>query len=267
MTTLVLQPYCNMISYPISSVPRSPCHKATTQTDISCFFKRPLARRALTELGRNDPKLNMKMAESLLTISGAEFIKKWNFDPIREKPLPPGRYLWTAVKQQRRLAREAAAAGTTSSEVVGLGAAPELDATVLSLPRASSPMMPSEVIDLDMYGSYPDRLSPIPRDHHHRDVSPVRECHPRLHEEEVVVNVVHDVALAAVATALHRTPKKSRESSHHSHSPKTKQCKITAFGQEKKRVLSNSKSEESDGEVTPSKKKPNTGKPRSPKKK
>ncbi|CAL4213575.1 unnamed protein product [Meganyctiphanes norvegica] len=264
----MLDIYCNMISYPIS-VPRSPCNKPATQQDISVFFKRPLARRALTELGRNDPKLNMKMAESLLTISGAEFIKKWNFDPIREKPLPPGRYLWTAVKQQRRLARETAAAAAAASgttEVIGLGAAPELDATVLSLPRASSPMMTAEVLDLDDYRSHNDRLSPIPR-----DVSPVRECHPRLHEE-VVVDVVHDVALAAVASALHRTPKKSREnreSLHSPHSPKTKakQCKITAFGRERKRVLSNSKSDaESDFELTPTKK-PNTGKPKTPRKK
>lgn len=60
-------------------------------------LKRGRARRALSLLGDNNSKLNLQLAESLLTISAEEFTKKWNFDPIREVPLRDGRYQWTTT--------------------------------------------------------------------------------------------------------------------------------------------------------------------------
>lgn len=63
--------------------------------DLS-FFKKFSGRRALQELGPNDPKLNMKVAESLLTISAERFKRKWNFDPIAMKPTK-GPFVWTPL--------------------------------------------------------------------------------------------------------------------------------------------------------------------------
>ncbi|CAL4116360.1 unnamed protein product [Meganyctiphanes norvegica] len=60
-------------------------------------LKRPTAggaRRALSTLGNNNARLNLSMAQSLLTISQEGFLKKWNFDPVKEVPLLPGRYQW-----------------------------------------------------------------------------------------------------------------------------------------------------------------------------
>ncbi|CAL4122510.1 unnamed protein product [Meganyctiphanes norvegica] len=56
------------------------------------------ASRALSFLGGNDRKANLRLAESLLTISQSEFRTKWNFDPIAETPLPQGQFLWKPVK-------------------------------------------------------------------------------------------------------------------------------------------------------------------------
>ncbi|CAL4162045.1 unnamed protein product [Meganyctiphanes norvegica] len=56
------------------------------------------ARRALSFLGSNNRRANLRLAESLLTISTSEFRNKWNFDPIAETPLPQGQFLWTPVK-------------------------------------------------------------------------------------------------------------------------------------------------------------------------
>ncbi|CAL4066606.1 unnamed protein product [Meganyctiphanes norvegica] len=56
------------------------------------------ARRVLSFLGSNNRKANLRLAESLLTISQSEFRTKWNFDPIAETPLSQGQFLWTPVK-------------------------------------------------------------------------------------------------------------------------------------------------------------------------
>ncbi|CAL4170166.1 unnamed protein product [Meganyctiphanes norvegica] len=56
------------------------------------------AKRALSFLGSNNRRENLRLAESLLTISASEFRTKWNFDPIAETPLPQGQFLWKPVK-------------------------------------------------------------------------------------------------------------------------------------------------------------------------
>ncbi|CAL4158637.1 unnamed protein product [Meganyctiphanes norvegica] len=53
------------------------------------------ARRALSDLGNNNAQFNIRMAHSHLAISQEIFSKKWNFDPVKEVPLPALRYDWT----------------------------------------------------------------------------------------------------------------------------------------------------------------------------
>jgi len=55
------------------------------------------ARRALSALGNNNALDNLRMAESLLTITQDKFMKKWNFDPVNVVPMAPGRFQWASV--------------------------------------------------------------------------------------------------------------------------------------------------------------------------
>lgn len=80
---------------------------------LSHTINRKPVRRALTELGRNDRKHNARLANRLLTISTEEFKQKWNFDPIKMKPITEGsrdvvnsdgvqkKYQWELVKQNK----------------------------------------------------------------------------------------------------------------------------------------------------------------------
>ncbi|XP_064105005.1 uncharacterized protein LOC135214589 [Macrobrachium nipponense] len=71
--------------------------KAGVMKTSTFLLKRGRARRALSLLGVNNVKLNIRLAETLLTISSEEFAKKWNFDPVQGVPLPEGRFQWTPV--------------------------------------------------------------------------------------------------------------------------------------------------------------------------
>ncbi|XP_066985913.1 uncharacterized protein [Macrobrachium rosenbergii] len=71
--------------------------KAGVMKTSTFLLKRGRARRALSLLGVNNVKLNIRLAETLLTISTEEFAKKWNFDPVQGVPLPEGRFQWTPV--------------------------------------------------------------------------------------------------------------------------------------------------------------------------
>ncbi|RXG72007.1 hypothetical protein Avbf_01100 [Armadillidium vulgare] len=73
----------------------------TCELNLLKKFSFQSASRALKELGPNDPKLNLKMAESLLTISANQFLDKWNFNTITMKPTV-GRYEWVPVQHESR---------------------------------------------------------------------------------------------------------------------------------------------------------------------
>lgn len=90
---------------------------------LSHNINRKPVRRALVELGRNDRKHNAKLANRLLTISTQEFKQKWNFDPIKMKPITEGsngataasiigdglghkKYQWELVKQTKAQVEE-----------------------------------------------------------------------------------------------------------------------------------------------------------------
>ncbi|XP_037787823.1 uncharacterized protein LOC119583425 [Penaeus monodon] len=208
-----------MISYAFDN----PC-SPTKATDIRLFFKKPKARRALSELGPNDPKANLRMAESLITISTEQFMKKWNFDPIRCQPLPSGRYQWTPVKTiKKRQPRES------------------LDATH----------------DCHHHHTTYDpchstRLSPV--SHCSASLSPSR---PPCDSEASLSASPHqelDRYLSEAPSHLPLTPRKSSKHKAGPVTPKTKQCKITDYGRQRKRLHSTSKSEEGESEVTPRKK-------------
>lgn len=211
---------CKMISYAFDN----PC-SPTKATDIRLFFKKPKARRALSELGPNDTKANLRMAESLITISTEQFMKKWNFDPIRCQPLPAGRYQWTPVKTiSKRQSRES---------------------LVSSLDCHSEPTHdPCQAT----------RLSPLSHCSTSRSRSPP-PCHT---DEDHGASLFHELDRHSAEAPCHlpRTPRKSPKNKTGPTTPKTKQCKITDYGRQRKRLHSTSKSEESETEVTPRKKKP-----------
>ncbi|XP_068223432.1 uncharacterized protein [Palaemon carinicauda] len=77
--------------------------KAGVMKTGSFLLKRSRARRALSLLGVNNVKLNIRLAETLLTISSDEFAKKWNFDPVQGVPLPEGRFQWAPVTTESTL--------------------------------------------------------------------------------------------------------------------------------------------------------------------
>ncbi|XP_042886554.1 uncharacterized protein LOC122262585 [Penaeus japonicus] len=203
-----------MISYAFDS----PC----SPTDIRLFFKKPKARRALSELGPNDPKANLRMAESLITISTEQFMKKWNFDPIRCQPLPSGRYQWTPVKTiKKRQSRET------------------LDASHGCHHETTYDPCQST------------RLSPV--SHCSSSLSTTSPC-----DSEAGLNTSPlqelDRHLSEAPSHLPHTPKKTSKHKSGPVTPKTKQCKITDYGRQRKRLHSTSKSEEGESEVTPRKK-------------
>ena len=86
-----------MISYGVSDIPRTP----VKAIDITKFLKKSFARRALTELGESDPKLNLKRAQEILSITQEQFSQRWNFDPVQMKPLNNGNYDWVSINQPK----------------------------------------------------------------------------------------------------------------------------------------------------------------------
>lgn len=183
------------------------------KADIRNFLKKSAAaRRALSELGPNDPKANMRMAESLITITAEQFMKKWNFDPINFRPMAPGRYVWTPVKTKKIQAQTTTTALSTSL--------PSSSAT----PFAS---LAKETIT----SALEERLSG-----HHLSNDAI---------DFSSATTTKTTATTLVSPVL-RTPKKSSPSSsgRTSTTPKTKQCKITAYGRQRKRLHSTSKTEE-----------------------
>ncbi|XP_042233418.1 uncharacterized protein LOC121873781 [Homarus americanus] len=216
-----------MISYSLDT-PYSP----TKAADIRMFFKKPSARRALSELGINDTKANLKMADTLFTITAEQFIKKWNFDPIRCRPLPSGRYQWTPAKsaaRKNRLNQEDLTRETSPSE------------DVLDDPLTSDP---------EDVGEVSKRLGYLIEDHHYlgENVEEGRRCC----EEEACE--LYTTALPTLHHHLPHSPRNTHKSSH-SHTPRTKQCKITDYGRQRKRLHSCSKCEEGESEVTTPRKK------------
>jgi len=93
-----------MVVHPVNpaAVPSTPMRPASTTFSLAARMKRGGgARRALSNLGNNDTQANLRLAESLLTVSQEKFAKKWNFDPVNTLPLAPGRYLWSQVTNSR----------------------------------------------------------------------------------------------------------------------------------------------------------------------
>jgi len=88
-----------MVVHPVNGiVPSTPLRPAPSTFSLAARMKRGGgARRALSNLGNNDTQANLRLAESLLTVSQEKFAKKWNFDPVEVVPLAPGRYLWAPV--------------------------------------------------------------------------------------------------------------------------------------------------------------------------
>lgn len=192
------------------------------------FLKKPTARRALSELGISDSKANLKMAEALFTITAEQFMKKWNFDPIRCCPLPPGRYQWTPARAvARKHLREQDVWDTSPS-----GDLEHDDPSALFLEGAD----------------YVSRLAgdgrPAAR-YLEEDLEDGRCCD--LQEEEVCATGRPTLHLAL-------TPRKTHKTSH-SLTPRTKQCKITDYGRQRKRLHSCSKCEDSEPDVTTPRKK------------
>lgn len=188
-----------MLSYSLS-----PPYTPPKTTDIRMFFKKSSsARRALTELGINDSKLNLKMAETLCTITAEQFMKKWNFDPIRCRPLPTGRYQWTpvnSVTRKQRLTQQLYPSDTSAVDYA-------LDNTHT---------VPSD--DADPL----DRLT-----EHWDDVPAARGTSDESAEE---VRCCEDYNTTAKPTTVHvlLTPHKKHNNKHReTHTPKAKQCKIT----------------------------------------
>lgn len=210
-----------MISYAFDN-PRSP----TKATDI--FFKKPKARRALSELGPNDSKANLRMAESLITISAEQFMKKWNFDPIRCQPLPPGRYQWAPVKTlKKRQPRETLDASHDCPHL-------HLHHTTTYDPCPGARLTPLSPCSASLTPSRPPC-----------DTEATLGASP--HQEL-------DRHLSEAPSHLPLTPRKTSKLKSGPATPKTKQCKITDYGRQRKRLHSTSKSEEGESEVTPRKK-------------
>lgn len=58
------------------------------------------ARRALTHLGHNESKENLKLAEEILTHAAQTFRKRWNFDPDSFTPISESRdgFQWVKAR-------------------------------------------------------------------------------------------------------------------------------------------------------------------------
>ncbi|XP_068235240.1 uncharacterized protein [Palaemon carinicauda] len=207
-----------MISHPMDD-PYSPA-----KADIRNFLKKSAAaRRALSELGPNDPKANMRMAESLITITAEQFMKKWNFDPIRFKPMTPGRYVWTPVKTKK--------------------IRPQTTTTTLltSLPSCSATSFESLAKETTT-SALEERLS----GHHLSNAAIDFSATTTKTHTTTMLETAQPTTTTLVSPVL-GTPKKSSSPSSSGRTattPKTKQCKITAYGRQRKRLHSTSKTEE-----------------------
>ncbi|KAK8730870.1 hypothetical protein OTU49_007666 [Cherax quadricarinatus] len=186
------------------------------------FFKKTSARRALSELGVNDSKANLRMAEALFTITAEHFMKKWNFDPVRCRPLPSGRYQWTPAKPVKKH-RLSQASQKEIPQETSLG---DLSTSACQ-----------DTADVCRFLGQPDEESRFQGD----NFEDVREI-----EYATALPTVHQLPLTPRKTHRRKEP----------HTPKTLQCKITDYGRQRKRLHSCSKSEdqvESDP-ITPRKK-------------
>ncbi|XP_064097455.1 uncharacterized protein LOC135208826 [Macrobrachium nipponense] len=193
------------------------------KADIRNFLKKSAAaRRALSELGPNDPKANMRMAESLITITAEQFMKKWNFDPISFRPMAPGRYVWTPVKTKKMSSQ-------TTTTPTALSATTSLPSSSSSS-SAATPF--ASLAKETIASALEERLSG-----HHLSNDAI---------DFSSASTTHKTTTTTLVSPVLRTPKKSSPSSsgRTSTTPKTKQCKITAYGRQRKRLHSTSKTEE-----------------------
>lgn len=182
-------------------------YNTSSSKDIRMFLKKPTARRALSELGISDSKANLKMAETLFTITAEQFMKKWNFDPIRCCPLTPGRYQWTPARPLARrphLQEQDAPWQTAADPTLHQG-----DAATLFLEGAEYvTRLPGEGRPVTRYLQEEDR------------------CCGHLQEESRCCSHLQEEARCCSHLQEESRCLKTRRT-HNKHTPRTKQCKIT----------------------------------------
>ncbi|XP_076045168.1 uncharacterized protein LOC143027653 [Oratosquilla oratoria] len=202
--------------------------------NISICVKRPAARRALTELGPNDAKRNIIMAESLITISQEQFRKKWNFDPVTEKPLPPGRYLWSPVPQQRSSRPQPQTLHSTNRQQTLNDRLP-----VPTDPTATENCCnPAGCL---CASSTADKHSTLL----YHGITALTALDNRRHSKTTASTDMH----CSVTTEAETQHSATVYGSNTPTSPRTKQCKITEYGRQRKRIHSQCKSDDSEPEM------------------
>ena len=170
------------------------------------FFRKSKARRALTELGTNDTKMNLKMAQEILTISAEQFAKKWNFDPVQMRPIDTGNYDWTQLRDNE-------IPKTSGLEKYVLETPQQnfenTESRIPRLPSSETEFKPIDSNSLEMH-NFDGTLDSYFRQNYNSLAS---------------INTVLTCPVPRTPSKNKRTPNK--QSPKYSTTPKSRQCKIT----------------------------------------